>query len=481
MTTRILVGIDVGTTESKVLVTTLGGDELLTLKKPTQWLTTSSGLTSISAWTLVDAVIELAAQAVDAVARRHGSVHLTGIGITGMAESGVAIDPFGIPQHEVIAWFDPRGSQHIEVLPPPIATVFAATTGLPLGPQVTLAKLLWLIEQGIELADTQWLHVPELVAYRLTGNRVSEMSLLARTGLFKQESETLWQDVLQLLGVSEDFIPPQMNAGEPVGVSSGNHCPPQMRNALVTIAGHDHPVAAVGCRADGEDVIFDSFGTAEVFLRSIKTPLSSRQRAHLVDAGINVVRSVHPGSWHLLAGIKSGLLMRRTLALLGVDADQRRNLDDAAMLVRGNVTINDPLSADGLIINGAANRDGVLQISAASDTVGPAELWLTVVRHGIDVGNELLAIMCADMPQFPPVVVAGGWIQMESVRQEKRRQFPQVSFSSRAQAGAFGAAAFAAAAVAQYESKPINPNESTRSHVHSFINRNTSIEKRCAV
>jgi hypothetical protein len=69
-------------------------------------------------------------------------------GIAGLAESGVMLDPHGQESSPVIAWFDERGGAELKALDPAFLAEFPRRTGLPIGSQSTLAKLLWLRGPG---------------------------------------------------------------------------------------------------------------------------------------------------------------------------------------------------------------------------------------------------------------------------------------------------------------------------------------------
>lgn len=439
MSATVLLGIDVGTTESKVLATTPTGQELLVRSSRTHWDHHSGGLVDTDGIALADTVIALAAQVVRELGAEHGPVEVAGIGVTGMAEAGVLLRPDGTAAGPTIAWFDPRGDDQLPAVPPQIRERFAAVTGLPLGSQVTAAKLLWLRACGVDLAGLTFLHLPELIVHRLGGRAAAETSLLARTGLLDQGTGQLWPELLDHVGVDATLFPGQVPAGAALGIAGGPTCPEPLRGAALTVAGHDHPVAAVGCGAAGPGEVFDSFGTAQVFLRTLVDPVDEQQRARLVAGGVNAVRHAVPGRWHLLGGTKAGLLMRRTLALLGVVGETERHLLDTAAIAMGDTDI------DAMVrVRGAANDDGTLSITAVSDEVGPAALWLAAVRHGIAEGARLLEVMTDEFGEVRSVVVAGGWTRMSSVRREKQRALPPVRFTHRSQAGAFGATAFAA-------------------------------------
>ena len=47
---------------------------------------------------------------------------------------------------------------------------------------------------------------------------------------------------------------------------------------MLTVAGHDHPVAAIGVGAAGADELFNSSGTADVLARSIPGTLAEAER-----------------------------------------------------------------------------------------------------------------------------------------------------------------------------------------------------------
>jgi sugar (pentulose or hexulose) kinase len=225
------------------------------------------------------------------------------------------------------------------------------------------------------------------------------------------------------------------------------------------VAGHDHPVAAVGSGAVGPDVAFDSFGTAQVLLRTTPHGLDYPGRERLALVGINTVHHVMGDRRILVAGTRSGLLLRRTLNLLGVTDNAGREALDAAAMA-------EPADASGIAVSGARNDDGTLRITVDTDTSSPAGLWLAVLAHGIQEVDSLLDVMAAEVGPFAETVVAGGWTRMRSVREAKQKALPAVRFANRGQAGAFGAAMFAAHAttVAEQMSAAGDPSGNAVDH-----------------
>jgi sugar (pentulose or hexulose) kinase len=441
----ILLGVDVGTSDSKVLVTTLDGREITAVSTPTSWRNHGGTFTDTDPEQLVAGVFTLLGRAVAEAASKLGPVLVSAIAVTGMAEAGVLLDESGDPTYPILAWFDPRGGTEIAHLPADLLAEFCGRTGLPISSLATIAKLAWMRSQGTELRGKQWLNVPEFLVHRLGGVRASEMSLAARTGLLDQDSSELWPQALAAIDADRSLIPPLVVAGTPLGRAGGRAVPSVLHGAVLTIAGHDHPVAAVGCGTTGVDEIFDSFGTAEALVRSVEGNLDREARDRLASAGVNSVHHVLAGRRLLLGGTKAGLLLRRTLDMLGSGTGERRNeLDEAACALADSASATGSSATQGISVRGAANNDGTLRISVTSDAVSPAAVWLATLDHGVEEAARCLDLMAAEIGPATAVVVAGGWARMESVRRSKAASLPNVRFSDRSQAGAFGATMFAA-------------------------------------
>jgi sugar (pentulose or hexulose) kinase len=329
-------------------------------------------------------------------------------------------------------------------LPAGVIEEFCGRTGLPVSALATIAKLAWMRGQGTVLRGRQWLNVPELVVHRLGGVRATEMSLAARTGLLDQDSGDLWPEALAAIDADASLIPPRVVAGTPLGRAGGPTVPRVLHGAVLTVAGHDHPVAAVGCGTVGADEVFDSFGTAEALVRSMTGTLGRDARERLASAGVNVVHHVLAGRRLLLGGTKAGLLLRRTLDLLGAASAVRRSeLDQAACALQDALAAG-TATLDGIRAWGSANDDGTLRVNITTDEISPAALWLAILGNGVQEAARCLDLMAAEIGPADAVVVAGGWARMDSVRRAKVESLPRVRFSDRSQAGAFGATMFAA-------------------------------------
>lgn len=442
MTRTLVAGLDLGSTGVKILVADGSGAEVLIRQLPTPWTSGEGGTTTMDAADLVATVRDLIALvARDLQELRGPDARIGAIAVSGMGESGVVLGADGSPVAPAIAWFDPRGAEQVEALPARIRDEFAGRTGLPLGVQVSVIKLLHLRDNGLDLAGARWLNLPEFVVSALGGEQAAEYSLSSRTGLLDQDTGAPWPELLDHLGVTHDFLPPFVDAGTPLGEATATWLPASVAGARLTVAGHDHLVSAVSNGAVPDDRYHVSMGTAEVLLRMLDAPLPFDARARLAEYFINCVRHVVPGKWVLVAGVKTGLLMRRTLQLVGVSDRAGRDALDAAIMAQPYEGVLHPGDIE---VAGARNDDGVLRLVVSADGVAPADLFSAVLRHGNDELAVLVDAMDREVPPATSALLTGGWASMHSVQRARAEVLHGVRVSDRSQDTAYGAAVFAA-------------------------------------
>jgi hypothetical protein len=207
-----------------------------------------------------------------------------------------------------------------------------------------------------------------------------------------------------------------------------------------------------------ESQLYDSMGTAEALVRPLRATVPAAERARLAAEGVNVGRHVVPGSSVMLAGSKTGLLLRRVLQLVGIsDATGREQLDKLVCEL-------EPGAADVVQVTGARNDDGVLAIRTDADGLSPAVLFAATLAHATEEVARLLSLMHASVAPPRSSVVSGGWSQMESVRAARSALLPGVTFSPRTEDTAFGAALFGAFAASQAGDFIDFVRETTRAH-----------------
>ena len=426
---ELVVGIDAGTTRVKALAVDLAGSVRAEAALPTPWKRSGAEaqMDPDELIAIVHSVLRLLLEA----ANWPADGRVIGIGVTSMAEAGVLIGPNGNAVAPAIAFHDPRG--RADVIKQAIdRETFHGHVGMRLNNKPSVAKILWLQENVAGAASaTTYLSIAEWIVYRLGGEPVSEISLVSRTGLFDVVDRVPWQATLDLVG---DLLPGRVTiAGEVCGTATD--VPEPMRGAALTATGMDHQSAAFACGAATTGALFDSMGTAEALLRFAPGPLPREELIRLAERDVAVLWSVIPDHVCVLGALVTGLSLERIRRLLGVESFEARG--DLAARALGAQT--------GEVHLADVGHTG-LSIVGVDDDATPAGLWRASVTHLVDLGQELLTFMEAASAPRQRTVLAGGWVHDAMVVQAKRSAIGEFEVSEVDEAGALGAAMFAAIA-----------------------------------
>ena len=364
--------------------------------------------------------------------RPAGAGRVIGVGVTSMAETGALIDERDQPVAPAIAWHDRRGDEEAAALKRGIGEErFSARTGLPASRLCTLAKYRWLREHHPASArGARWLNVAEWVVHRLGGEVVSELSLASRTGMLDLDGRAPWEEALDWAGAPRDLLPELARAGTPAGrLGQGLE---QARGAALCVAGHDHHCAAVGAGAVKDDDVFDSCGTAEAFVRTVRPAVPHNLRLRAVARGVTVGWHVIPGRQAMLGAFESGLALQRLGRLLGMeDEPARRELDAVALSA----------SAAG---DGAALLDG--DSAGIPEGAEPAELWRAALEALAARGAAMLETLEELAGPAERIVVTGGGVRSEAARVTRRAAIDGFELPPVEEAAARGAALLAGCA-----------------------------------
>ena len=103
---ELLLGLDLGTTSCKAAVVTPDGEEIAHGQAPLAWTPVPTGA-EIDPQGFVDCALAAAREALARCRTRAWS----GLGVSGMAETGVLLGRDGEPVVPSIAWYDSRGEE----------------------------------------------------------------------------------------------------------------------------------------------------------------------------------------------------------------------------------------------------------------------------------------------------------------------------------------------------------------------------------
>jgi sugar (pentulose or hexulose) kinase len=433
----LVLGLDVGTTSSKAAVITPDGVEVAHGRAPMPWRRVPTGA-EIDPAQLLDAAC---ASARAALAQAPPG-RVLAVGVASMAETGVLLDRRGEPVAPAIAWHDSRGQAEAERLAAEVGSErVAAHTGLRGGPLCTLVKHRWRRDHHPDEAarGVRWLNVAEFIVRGLGGEETAELSLASRTGMLDVVERAWWDEALAWAGASADLLPDPAPAGTPAGTVTAEPAATRgverAAGAVLTVGGHDHLSAAVGAGADAEGDVLDSCGTAEAFVRAV-APLPRERIVDAVAAGVSVGWHVAPGLHALLASVRSGAILARVLALLGIDPGDRGDIEAAARLA--------PADAGGLELHGL--RSEHLTLAGIGREPSPALAYRAALEAVGAAGAGLLAAMGQVAGPAQRLVTTGGWAEGEATRAVKARHLGPSEHAATAFAGARGAALTAARA-----------------------------------
>lgn len=425
MAHEVLVGVDVGTTSIKAIAVTPTGEIRSLASRETPWRH-SGPLADADPRVLAGTVVAVCAEAAEQAGE---GVTVRSIGVTGIAEAGVLVDPQGEPCAPALAWFDPRGDASA-VRAAVAPRDFQRATGRRLNSKPSLMKILWLRAQVPSAsAAVRHLCIAEWIVRAMGGEEVSEASLASRTGMLDVTRREPWPVAVELVG---DLLPAQrIWAGDPAGAATGAGVPGILRGAVLTVAGLDHQAAVLISGAARDGALFDSMGTAEALIRTVSRRVETDQIEWLTDQDIDVDWSVLPDHQILLAGRLTGLSLERVAAMLGaVDRDARRALGEAALGVgRGE-------DAPRLVEVG----NDALVLGGITDGISPALTWRCVVEDLTAMSGVALEQMATVAGPHTSAVLAGGWTRNPMVADAKARQLGAHEVMDLQEPGALGAA-----------------------------------------
>jgi sugar (pentulose or hexulose) kinase len=421
-----LLGIDVGTSSCKALVVTADGDEQAVGSRPTPWRLLEDGARGLDGGELIEAVLGAVADVLGA----RPPTEVVGAGVASMAEAG----------------FDLGATDELTALCEALPD-FSLHTGLrpSAKPVIVKHRRLRRLHPDVTRRAVRWLNVAEYVVYSLGGDQVTEPSLASRTGWLEVDRARWWPDALGWSGATAALLPELRAAGLPAGRVAGHH---GIDGAVLTVAGHDHLSAAVGAGAFSPEDIVDSCGSAEAVVRTAADRPTDEERLAAAAAGFSTGWHSLPGQLAYVGGFRSGARLQELLEVLGLgsaeEADRVLPVGDG----RPTWRFDDLEGLDRTICD--------LRVGSQP----PAEagqLWRGAVEvvalHGQGLVEELERLT----GPARRIIAVGGWVRSASGLAARRRHRGPLALPSTSEAGARGAAAYAAVAAGLCEDVRVFP------------------------
>lgn len=285
------IGIDLGTTNSKVVLCKLPSCKVVHLEKFASPKIETSGNVDFDIQILKQKVL---ASISACAAASSGIVRF--ISIASVGESGVLVYADGTHDKTSIAWFDTRGKGYADKMyDDGFAEEAYRETGIPAYANYGLFKILWLRDHGVKLDGAKWLPLGDFFAWWLTGALMQDESLASRTFALNIETKAVATDILDRYGLPSNLFPPLIESGTSRGsitkdFASKTGLP---ETCQVCVAGHDHMAGSVACGLDPVHEVLNSTGTSEGILAINEHPvLTKRSYCNRLSNGLYVQKGL---------------------------------------------------------------------------------------------------------------------------------------------------------------------------------------------
>lgn len=261
-----LLGIDIGTTNTKLKVYDERGRTLAERSFPTPRFSDAFG-PYYDAEALLSSLCDAISAFPEGVRKR-----IVALSVSSFAEVMVGLDASGNPITHCIPWYDERTKEEIAQVSLDPAFVYA-TTGLSPHHKYSLYKLLWHYHHEPEVFRRVrfWTSMSGFILFALSGVLSFDYSLASRTMLFDQRTRSWSKALLELAHLEETQLAPLVPSGQALGrvreaIAAATGLPTR---TLVVAGGHDHPCAALASGVFQKGWGLISSGTTE----SLMVPL----------------------------------------------------------------------------------------------------------------------------------------------------------------------------------------------------------------
>ena len=204
-----VIGIDIGTTNTKAVAFTPGGKLLASAGTGYPVFTDVDGRHELDPEQLLEAVQTALTEVLRMLAGPAGEMPLSGISFSCAFHSLLAVDERGRPMTRAMTWADLRPAAEARALKAGDAGLrIYRHTGTPIHAMSPLCKLLWLRNNQPELfrRASRFIGIKEYVWSRLFGKYEVDHSIASATGLFDIRRLDWYPESLELIGLGADRL-----------------------------------------------------------------------------------------------------------------------------------------------------------------------------------------------------------------------------------------------------------------------------------
>jgi len=405
--THVSCGVDLGSTNIKVVAVRADGTVVARYSRPTPRLSNHLSVDAEEMLTLVEEMLLEAAGRDWAIA----SVCVAGVG-----EDGVLVDATGHAVVESLPWFDPRRAQIFAELPDGVrASAAKSITGVELDAARTVVGWRWATTSKPVTTHSQltaWIALTDYPAVRWTGRPFMSDTLASRTAAWDPTSRSWLDQVVQATLGDPRLLGPVLSAGEVVGPLTSTvleDASVLAPGAVVVAGGHDHPIGGSLVERIRPSAVLDSMGTAEVVVR-----VADRLDTALVEAAEAV--SVSAGLLGRGATVLAVAELARNMSW-ATQSDQAVQ-DMMSKLLRGDIELPEKPRLTDLFIIGEQGGQAPAWSPNAADA-SPLERAAAALTACASNGWRIIELLGSATDA--PVFAAGGWTRSPGWMAAKRK------------------------------------------------------------
>lgn len=346
------IGIDVGTTNSKVVLCDLSSCVVMDTEKFESPRTVEGEHVDYDINVLMERIVGSLRHCTKRLGASSRDVRF--VSIASVGESGVLVHRDGSFDGRSIFWYDRRGETYSNaVCREGYARRMYGITGLPVHPNSALFKILWLRDNGADIGDAVWLPLADFVAWYLCGEQGQDQTLASRTAVLDMKSATVSDEILDRFSLPHTLFPAVKRSGVSRGtvladISKVTGLPTACE---VCVAGHDHMVGSMACGVMSEGSILNSTGTSEGILSLGKEPKLGDEA---FDRNLSNGRYVLDGAYSFYTSVPAaGFSFQWGLSVLGMNPDDffgRGQFDLYDRYVKCRPVDNRPIDSDVLFV-----------------------------------------------------------------------------------------------------------------------------------
>lgn len=207
------------------------------------------------------------------------------LGLSVQGETLIVTDRNGKPLRNAIIWLDNRAHEEAEILSNEFdidGLSYKITGQVKIVPTWPASKIFWIKRREKKTFEKayKYLLLEDYLIYKMTGEFVSEGSLLCSTVYWNITTKKWWGEMLDYIGISADQLPSIKESGEVVDEISPNAAKEMglSTDTIVTTGALDQASGAIGVGNFEPGIFSENTGAALAICATLKKPVFDKKR-----------------------------------------------------------------------------------------------------------------------------------------------------------------------------------------------------------